>query len=136
MRFLDTNVLLRYFTRDDQKKAAAALHLLERVEAGEEKIFTSPLVVFETIFTLQRFYKVSREQIREILEPILSLPGLRLENKGEFLEAFKLYVESSISYADAYSVAYMRYRGIAEVYSWDTDFDLFKDIHRVEPGRV
>lgn len=27
-RFLDTNVLLRYFTRDDERKAAAALELL------------------------------------------------------------------------------------------------------------
>ena len=54
-RFLDTNILLRYLTRDDEEKARRALALLLRVERGEEEVVTSPMVVFETIFTLQRY---------------------------------------------------------------------------------
>lgn len=63
----------------------------------------------------------------------MRLHGLKLENKEEFLAAFELYVGTSISYADAYSVAYMRDRGFDEIYSWDTDFDGFADIRRFEP---
>ena len=34
MRFLDTNILLRYFTKDDEKKANDVLRLLKKVEKG------------------------------------------------------------------------------------------------------
>jgi predicted nucleic acid-binding protein len=40
-RFLDTNVLLRYLTRDDERRALQALMLLSRVARGEEKVATS-----------------------------------------------------------------------------------------------
>jgi len=79
MRFLDTNLLLRYFTRDDEEKARAVLELLKRVERNEEKVLTSPLVIFETVFTLQSYYKLSREEIKDLLIPILNLRGLKLD---------------------------------------------------------
>jgi predicted nucleic acid-binding protein len=55
-RFLDTNVLVHYLTRDDEQKAEAAFALLRRVEQGDEKVVTSPLVIFEVVFTLQKSY--------------------------------------------------------------------------------
>ena len=39
-RFLDTNILLRYLTRDDEAKAQQALALLRRVERDEEQVET------------------------------------------------------------------------------------------------
>ena len=53
-RFLDTNVLIGYLAGDDEQKAQKALGLLIRIEKGEEKGITSPLVIFETVFLLQR----------------------------------------------------------------------------------
>ena len=59
-RFLDTNILVRLLTRDDEEKAARALLLIQRVESGDEKVITSPMVLFEAVFILQRRYGVSR----------------------------------------------------------------------------
>jgi len=81
LRFLDTTVLLRYLTRDDERKAAAALALLQRIERGEEWVVTTQAVIFETVFTLQRFYKVPRERIRDLVLPIVTLCGVQLPNK-------------------------------------------------------
>jgi len=64
MKFLD-NLLLQYFTKDD-------------------RVLTSPLVIFETIFTLQSYYKLPREEIRDLLIPILNLRGLKLDYKDIF----------------------------------------------------
>jgi predicted nucleic acid-binding protein len=36
MRFIDTNVFLRYYTRDDEKKAEEVLRLLQKVEKNED----------------------------------------------------------------------------------------------------
>lgn len=132
-RFLDTNVLLRYFTRDDEDKAERARALLTRVDRGEEKIITSPLVLFEVIFTLQSFYGVERTRIRELIAPILAMRGLELAFKGVFDQALELYAGTSISFADAYTAAYMTQRGANEIYSWDTDFDKLAGVVRVEP---
>ncbi len=48
-RLLDTNVLIRYFTRDDPAKGERALALLLRVEQGQAKLATTATVIFETV---------------------------------------------------------------------------------------
>jgi predicted nucleic acid-binding protein len=132
-RFLDTNVLLRYFTRDDEDKAERVRALLTRVDRGEEKVTTSPLVMFEVVFTLQSFYGVERRRIRDLLAPVISMRGLELGLKGVFDQALDLYAGTSVSFADAYNAAHMKWRGASEIYTWDTDFDQLGDIVRVEP---
>jgi len=131
--FLDTNILLRYLTHDDEKKAQRALNLLMRIEEGEEKVITSSLVIFETIFTLQRFYKVPKQRIKELILPIISLRGLQLPRKNLYYHAFDLYVTKNISFADAYNAAYMLAEQVSNIYSWDTDFDKIEGIVRLEP---
>ncbi|RLE10993.1 pilus assembly protein, partial [Candidatus Aerophobetes bacterium] len=106
MRFLDTNLLIRYFTRDDEEKAQRVLKLLKRVERGEERVITSPLVLFEIVFTLQSFYGVPREKIKELLSPIIELRGLKLSNKEIYQLALDIYTEKNISFADAFNAAF------------------------------
>jgi uncharacterized protein len=133
MRFLDTNILLRYFTKDDEEKAQKAFALLQRIERGEERVETSLPVIFETVFTLQRRYRVPRPQIRDLLLPILRMRGLRLPSKTLCIAALDLFIQHNISYVDAFNGLYMQSRYIKEVYSWDTDFDRIEGIARIEP---
>jgi len=133
VRFLETKVLFRYFIRDEEGKAEAALTLLTRMERGEERVATSPLVIFETIFTLQRRYHVPKDRIRALVSPIIALRGLQLPQKHLYERAFDLYATTPLSFADAYNVAYMKQQQLTEIYSWDTDFDRVQGIARVEP---
>jgi predicted nucleic acid-binding protein len=133
MRFLDTNILLRYFTRDDEAKAQKALALLQRIERGEERVETSLPVIFETVFTLQRYYRMPLPRIKELMLPILQLRGLRLPSKNLCIAALDLFVEHNISYVDAFNAAYLQARSTTEVYSWDTDFDRIEGITPIEP---
>ena len=134
MRFIDTNLFLRYFTRDDEEKAQKVLELLKRVETNEEKIITSSLVMFEVIFTLESFYNSKREEIKELIFPLLQLRGLKLTDKEIFCEALTLYTEKkNLSFADAFNAAFAIKRGIKEIYSYDTDFDRIEGIKRLTP---
>jgi predicted nucleic acid-binding protein len=133
MRFLDTNILLRYFTKDDEEKARKALALLQRIEKGEEKVETSLPVIFETIFTLQRYYKVPRSRIKDLLLLVLRLRGLRLPAKTLCIAALDIFVKRNISYADAFNAVYMQSKGMTEIYSWDEDFDRIEGITRIAP---
>jgi len=115
--------------------AEQALNLLMRVERGEEKVVTSSLVIFETIFTLQSFYRVPRQQIKEQILPIISLRGLHLPDKSVFYKALDLYVTKNISFADAYNAAYMISEEVFNIYSWDRGFDKIDGIIRLEPQK-
>ena len=133
-RFLDTTILPRYFTRDDEEKARRALALLTWVERGEERVMTSHAVIFETVSTLQRFYKVPRERISALVAPIVALRGVQLPEKAVYEEAFALYVGRNVSFADAFNAAHMQALGLTEIDGWDTDFDTIAGIARVEPA--
>jgi predicted nucleic acid-binding protein len=132
--FLDNNVLLRFLTRDDEDKARAALALLEKVERGEERVAISSLVIFETVFTLQKSYAVERERIQSSMLSILGLRGLECEDRSVHTEALEVFGSSNLSFADAYNAAYMHHRGLRRIYSWDADFDRVSGIERLEPS--
>ncbi len=134
MRFIDTNLFLRYLTNDDEEKAQKVLRLLKRVEKNEEKVTTSSLVMFEVIFTLESFYNTPRQDIRKFLTPILNLRGLKLTDKEVFREAMNIYVDKKkLSFADAFNAVFAIKEGVKEIYSYDTDFDKLEGIKRVTP---
>ena len=134
VKFIDTNPLIRYFTRDDKEKAAKVLALLQRVERGEEQLTTSPMVIFETVFTLQHTYKVPRDEIKRLIETVIDLPGIKLPLKSLYRHALDLYVSySNFSFVDAYNAAYMINFDVTELYSYDDDYDSLSPLSRSEP---
>jgi predicted nucleic acid-binding protein len=137
LRFLDTNVLLRFLAKpaspEDQAKAERSRDLLLRIERGEERVITSSLVIFETILTLHRSYRISKEEVRDRVTEILSLRGLQLSGKQLYVRALDMFARTSLSFADAYNAVAMQAVGAAEIYSWDTDFDRVPGIAQIEP---
>ncbi len=137
MRFLDANVILRYLTRDDEAKARACYQLLHRLHRGEKEVATCEAIVAEIIYVLSSPrlpYRLSHEQIRARLVPVLTLRGLRLPQKRVCLEALDIYGSSpTLDFEDALATAHMAQRGITEIFSYDRDFDGVAGARRVEP---
>lgn len=71
MRFLDTNIFLRYLTRDDPEKAAASYELLQRVKRGEEQVTTGEAIIAEVGYVLssRATYGLGHEEVRQRLVP-------------------------------------------------------------------
>lgn len=134
-QFVDTNIFLRYLTRDDPRKAEACLHLLERAKANEITLTTSESIIAEIVFVLAspRLYSLSRQDVHARLTPLLTLEGLRLPQRGKFLRALDLYVIHHIDFEDALTIAEMEQSQIEELYSYDTDFDSVAGVTRLEP---
>lgn len=131
MRFIDTNFLLRYFTGDDEKKAKNVKDLLKRVETDEERITTSLGVIFEIVYTLEKYYKTPRQKIKDALSFFLSLKGLRLPEKELYLQTLEIYSEKNISFTDVFNSAFCLKNGVKEIYSYDEDFDKIAWIKRI-----
>ena len=137
MRFLDTNVILRYLTRDDEAKAEACYRLFQSVKNGEEELFTCEAIVTEVVYVLsspRAGYRLSHDDIRARLVPILSLRGLRLLHKRVYVRALDIYASfPSLDFEDALAVAHIERQGITEIVSYDRDFDRVVQVQRTEP---
>lgn len=131
--FLDTNVLLRHLTRDHLEHSPRATAYLKRVESGEIQVRIADTVVFETVFTLERFYQQSRDRIRDALLPLLELPGVILPGKRHYPEVFAVYIEQNLSFADAYHVVLAKSLKLDQFASFDRGIDRVPGIRRVEP---
>ena len=140
MKFLDTNIILRYLTRDDQEKAETCYQLFQRANRGEETLLTCEAIIAEVVYVLRSpraGYSLGRHEIRARLIPILMLRGLRLPQKQLYINALNIYASStSFDFEDAIAVAHMQHHGINEIFSYDKDFDSFPGIDRLEPPLV
>ena len=130
--FLDTNVLLNHILQENSGHGARATAILERIEAGELSVRTSDIVVSEAVFTLQRSYRVPREQIASAVLQLLELPGIELPSKSRYRSVFELYVSTGVGFADCFHTVMMGQLGITEVLSFDRDFDKLPGIQRRE----
>jgi predicted nucleic acid-binding protein len=130
--FLDTNILLRHLAGDHPQLSPKATALLGRVERGDLTVRISDLVIFETVFSLQRAYRVPREQIVAALAPVIELPGILLPGKRQYQRVFELYTTTPLGFADCFHVVLMQRLGITDVLSFDTDFDRVPGILRKE----
>ena len=125
MQFVDANIFIRYLTRDDPEKAAACRRLFEQAKLGQVRLTTSEAVIAEVVFVLssKRLYNLSRQEIRARLYPLVSLSGLKMVSSRSCLRALDLYGSNNIDFEDALTIAEMERRKIAELYSYDREFD-------------
>jgi predicted nucleic acid-binding protein len=136
MKYLDTNIILRYLTKDDERKAQACYTLFQRVKRGEETLITSETIIAEVIYVLSSssHYGLSHAEISTRLQPILTLRGLKFPKKQVCLRALELFTQHpTLDFEDVLSVAHMEQEHLKEIYSYNTDFDRFPGIVRKEP---
>ena len=136
--FLDTDVLIRFLTGDDLQKQAEAAALLEHIEAGDLKVAAPETVIADAVYVLAspRLYNLSRTRVRDLLMPLVRLPGFRVRNRRAVLAALDLFASQNVDFGDAMIVASMRQAGSRILYSYDTDFDRVPDITRRTPSEA
>lgn len=131
--FLDTNVILRHLLQDDPQQSPRSTAYLRRIESGDVQVRTADTVVFETVFTLQRQYKVPRLEVRDAVLPLLELPGIVLPGKRRFREVFDIFAGLNVSFIDAYHAVLMKRLGLQEIVSFDRGIDRIQGLRRIEP---
>lgn len=137
MKYLDTNVIIRYLTRDDEQKAEACYQLFQRTSRGDETLVTSEAIIAEVTYVLSSRrapYRLNHGEIRARLLPILTLRGLRMPHKQVCINALDIYASTpTLDFEDALSIAHMQQQNITQIISYDKDFDQIPNIQRQEP---
>jgi predicted nucleic acid-binding protein len=136
LRFIDTNVFIRFLTQDDPVKARASGEIIGRLERGDEEMLTSEMVIGEVVYILsaRAHYGMTPVEIRDRLAPVVRVRGLRVAAKSVLLRGLDLYATYTfLDFEDALSVAHMESAGISEIVSYDRGFDRVEEVVRVEP---
>ncbi len=133
MRFLDTNIFIRFLTNDIPKKAEACEKIFKKAVEKKQTLFTTDLVIAEIVWVLESIYELQKEEIQDKVEKILNTPNLICPHKDLILSALTIYSEKNIDYIDAYNTLMLREKGIEELYSYDKNYDGIDWLTRLEP---
>jgi predicted nucleic-acid-binding protein len=133
MKFIDTNIFIRFLTNDIPDKAAACEGIFREAAEKNESLFTTEMVIAEIIWVLESYYELPKKEVQEMVEKILITPFLLCPQKDLILNALTLYGDKNIDYIDAYNASVVREQGIKEVYSYDRHFDKIDWVKRLEP---
>ena len=132
-KFVDTNVFLRYLTKDNLSKYERCREMFKRALEGQITISTSGMVIAELIWTLLSYYKVPKAEVVEKVSVILGTENLFVPDKDALADALVLYGRKNIDFIDAYNAVFIKYQGMREIYSYDEDFENIEDFERKEP---
>lgn len=133
MKFVDTNIFIRYMTNDLPRKADACEKIFRNAIAKKETLFTTDLVIAEIIWVLESYYELPKEDVQDKVGKILNTPNLICRHKDLIIEALTLYCEKNIDYIDAYNALVLKEKGIEEVFSYDKHYDRIDWLTRSEP---
>ncbi|MGB2895290.1 MAG: PIN domain-containing protein [Anaerolineales bacterium] len=118
--FVDTNIFLRFLTNDSPDQAQVVDQLLVRAELGELQLHTSVLTMAEIVWTLESYYNLKREDVRDQVVAILNTPGLQVEYADIIARAMILYADENIDFVDAYNGIWLQEQGLSSAITFDT----------------
>ena len=126
-------MLLRFFTGEPRSQFLAAKALIEGAEKGAVLLDVPVLVVAETAFTLESFYRHKRRDIARVLLEFLQTPGIRPLENDRVIDTLSRVHATGVHFVDAYLAALASESSTA-IASFDRDFNLFKDVKHFEPS--
>ena len=126
-KLVDTNLIVRFLVNDNPTQALAA----EKVFKENDLVLTD-MVLAEVVWTLQSFYKFSRQDIVGKLYDFLQAKNL-IFNHELILNSLFIYLNHNVSFVDAYLVAYSEQEELEGIYSFDKGLDKIKKVKRFKP---
>lgn len=115
---LDTNVLVRFLVRDDEKQATTANNLLSSLTV-EAPGFVCREVVVELVWVLERAYGFPRDQIADVLEQLVSTEVLAIESADEVAQAAFRYRAGGAGFSDLMILAAAERAQALPMYTFD-----------------
>jgi predicted nucleic-acid-binding protein len=116
---VDTNVLVRYLTRDDQPQYEKARRLIDREVAKGEPILVSLLVMLETEWVLRSRYEMAKAGVITAFSALLDAADLKIEDEPSVEAAVYSWKDSAADFADCLIEARNRRLGCRATATFD-----------------
>lgn len=96
---LDTNVLVRYITQDDDIQAVLANTLIESLDEASPG-FVSLVTVVELSWVLESAYGFTRQQFAEVMQTLMTVDAIKLDRAAVVASAVRVYSASKADFSD------------------------------------
>lgn len=98
---LDTNVIIRYLVQDDPKQSSQANRIIQNAIAEGMTIWISQITLCEVVWVLESSYKISKNELIEVIRQLLFTQGLTVENETVALHALHDFENhTSVDFSD------------------------------------
>ena len=88
---LDTNVLIRLLTGDDQVAQAKARAFIQRSCSPDAPAYVNRVVLVETVWVLESTYAYTRQQVAEAIDVLLRTSTIETEQSDSVWSALRAY---------------------------------------------
>ena len=116
---VDTNVIVRYLTRDDQQQYERARRLIDREVTKGEPVLVNLLVLLETEWVLRSRYEMAKPDIVSAFSALLDTADLTFEDEPSVETAIYSWKDSAADFADCLIEARNRKLGCRATATFD-----------------
>ena len=121
MTGLDTNLLVRYLTKDDVSQFERARRLVEDALGRDERLLIDVVVLCETAWVLESVYGYSRLEIADVLERIFDTAQFDIQHQAEARQALHDFRATRADFSDALIGRINRTLGARQTATFDRD---------------
>jgi predicted nucleic-acid-binding protein len=116
---VDTNVIVRYLTRDDKPQYERARRLIDSEVTKGEPVLVSLLVLLETEWVLRSRYEMAKPEIVAAFSALLETADLTFEDEPTVETAIYSWKDSAAEFADCLIEARNRKLGCRATATFD-----------------
>lgn len=132
--FLDTNVWLRFYLKDERSQFESCQKIISQIEEGKFRAYTSSIVFLEISYVLRSVYSLPFNDVVKILESILEVRGITILNKTDTRQALDYYKKYKIKFTDCLIASQLPKDMI--LVSFDQDFSKIESINLKNPTNL
>jgi predicted nucleic-acid-binding protein len=119
MKALDTNILIRFLTGDDDTQAKKVYALFKQSESERKELFVPLVVVLEMIWVLESVYDISRAEIIETVDDLLSMPVLKFEQPAVLQQLVHFAPKNTVDLSDILIAGSAKISGCSVILTFD-----------------
>jgi len=116
---LDTNILVRFLTRDDPNQAARSRRAIERAAREQISCCISAIVLCELVWVLKASLGFRKERVLDAIESLLDAPEFSVEDRDMVRDAIALYRSGAGDFSDYLIGLRNRRDGCSETLTFD-----------------
>jgi predicted nucleic-acid-binding protein len=98
---IDTNVVIRFLTRDHPELSNKSAEIFKKIEKGEIKAKITESVLAEIVYVIMKIYGKDREYTANVINKILSLKGIVNRDKTQLKKALSIFENQKVDIVDA-----------------------------------
>ena len=112
---VDTNILIRLFTKDDDAQMEQLVQLTER---GDITFRVLSLVLIEAYWVLRKAYNFDKQTILRVFEDFIEADGVELDEEGLLQQVLARFRRVNVDLIDVYLAEQSRNLGLS-VLTWN-----------------